>query len=126
MDYCWEYLSVAVQHGVKYIVLPDEINLGNYKYDSNYRQAVVKVTGKESGTFLELKGKSITYGVTMLKDAPNKEGAIAFLDCLLSRMGGLAVLEGMGQPPFIPCRVPTAEMKSLLPAKLQGMVEIKP
>ena len=126
LDYCWEYLSVAVQHGVKYIVLPCEINLGNYKYDSNYRQAVVKVTGKESGTFLELKGKSITYGVTILKDAPNKEGAIVFLQCLFSRTGGLKVLEGMGQPPFIPCRVPTAEMKSLLPAKLQEMVEIKP
>ncbi len=126
LDYCWEYLSVAVQHGVKYIVLPDEINLGNYKYDSNYKQAVVKVTGKEPGTFLELKGKSITYGVTMLKDAPNKEGAIAFVQCLVSRTGGLKVLEVMGQPPFVPCRVPTAEMKSLLPAKLQKMVEIKP
>ena len=126
LDYCWEYLSVAVQHGLKYIVLPDEINLGNYKYDSNYKQAVVKVTGKEPGTFLELKGKSITYGVTMLKDAPNKEGAIAFLGCLLSRSGGLMVLEGMGQPPFIPCRVQSAEMKSLLPESLQPMVEIKP
>ena len=34
---------------------------------TNYRQAVVKVTGKTPGSFLELKGKSITYGVTMLK-----------------------------------------------------------
>jgi molybdate/tungstate transport system substrate-binding protein len=126
MDYCWEYLSVAVQHGLKYIVLPDEINLGNYKFDDNYKQAVVKVTGKTPGSFMELKGKSITYGVTMLKDAPNKEGAIAFLDCLLKPVGGLKVLESMGQPPFIPCRVPTVEMKSLLPAKLQEMVEIKP
>jgi molybdate/tungstate transport system substrate-binding protein len=126
LDYCWEYLSVAVQHGLKYIVLPDEINLGNYKYNSNYKQAVVKVTGKTPGSFMELKGKSITYGVTMLKNSPNKEGAIAFLGCLFSRTGGLMVLEGMGQPPFIPCRVPTAEMKSLLPAKLQKMVEIKP
>ena len=126
MDYCWEYLSVAVQNGLKYIVLPDEINLGNYKFDDNYKQAVVKVTGKTPGSYMELKGMSITYGVTMLKDAPNKEGAIAFLDCLFSRTGGLAVLEGMGQPPFIPCRVPTEEMKSLLPEKLQEMVEVKP
>ena len=51
MDYAWEYLSVAVQHELKYIVLPDEINLGNYNYDEFYAQAVVKVTGKEPGTF---------------------------------------------------------------------------
>jgi molybdate/tungstate transport system substrate-binding protein len=126
LDYCWEYLSVAVQHGLKYIVLPDEINLGNYKFDDIYKEAVVKVTGKEPGTFLELQGQSITYGVTLLKNAPNKEGAIAFLDCLFSRTGGLAVLEAMGQPPFVPCRVTSEEMKSLLPDKLQKVVEVKP
>ncbi|MCP3891259.1 MAG: tungstate ABC transporter substrate-binding protein WtpA [Desulfobulbaceae bacterium] len=125
LDYCWEYSSVAVQHGLKYIVLPDEINLGNYKFDSNYKQASVKVTGKTRGSFMELRGKCITYGVTMLKDAPNKEGAIAFLQCLFTRNGGLMVLKSMGQSPFVPCRIPTAEMKSFLPSKLQQMVEIK-
>jgi molybdate/tungstate transport system substrate-binding protein len=126
MDYCWEYLSVAIQNGLKYIVLPDEINLGNYKFDDNYKQAVVKVTGKTPGSFIELKGKSITYGVTMLKDAPNKEGAIAFLHCMLNPDGGLKVFEAMGQPPFVPGRVPTTEMKSLLPPELKDFVEVKP
>lgn len=126
LDYCWEYLSVAIQHGLKYVVLPDEINLGNSKFDSNYKQASVKVTGKTPGSFMELKGKVITYGVTILKNAPNKQGAIAFLGCLFSRTGGLMVLEGMGQSSFVPCRVPTTEMKALLPAELQKMVAIKP
>jgi molybdate/tungstate transport system substrate-binding protein len=31
----------------------------------------------------------------------------------------------MGQPPFVPCRVPTAEMKSLIPEELQNLVEVK-
>jgi molybdate/tungstate transport system substrate-binding protein len=70
MDYAWEYLSVAVQHGLKYLTLPDEINLGNYKFDPFYSQAVVKVTGKEPGTFMEMKGKSITYGITLIKTPP--------------------------------------------------------
>jgi molybdate/tungstate transport system substrate-binding protein len=36
MDYAWEYLSVAVQHELKYVRLDDHINLGNYKYDKFY------------------------------------------------------------------------------------------
>jgi len=125
MDYAWEYLSVAVQHGLKYVVLPDEINLGNYKQDPFYSQAVVKVTGKKPGEFIEMKGDSVTYGVTLIKNSPNQEAAIAFLKYLLDPEGGLKVLKDQGQPPFIPCRVPTEEMKSLLPAELKGLVEVK-
>ena len=125
MDYAWEYLSVAVQHGLKYIVLPEKINLGNYKEDPFYSQAVVKVTGKKPGEYMEMKGESITYGITLLKDAPNREAALAFLEYMLDPKGGLKILKEQGQPPFVPCRVPTVEMKSLLPAELSKLVEVK-
>ncbi len=125
MDYAWEYLSVAVQHGLKYIILPDQINLGNYKFDELYAGAVVRVTGKKPGTFMNIKGKSCTYGVTLIKDAPNREAAVAFLAYLLDPEGGLKVLREMGQPPFVPCRVPTAAMLGGLPAPLKPLVEVK-
>jgi molybdate/tungstate transport system substrate-binding protein len=125
MDYAWEYLSVAVQHGLRYVVLPDEINLGNYKQDPFYSQAVVKVTGKKPGEYMEMMGESVTYGITLLKDAPNREAAIAFLKYMLDPQGGLKILKDQGQPPFVPCRVPTDQMKSLLPADLRGLVEVK-
>jgi molybdate/tungstate transport system substrate-binding protein len=125
MDYAWEYLSVAVQHGLEYVLLPDEINLGNYKFDDFYSQAVVKVTGKKPGTFMDMKGGSVTYGITMIKDAPNREAAIAFLKYMLDPQGGLKVLKDQGQPPFVPCRVPTDKMKALIPGELQGLVEVK-
>jgi molybdate/tungstate transport system substrate-binding protein len=125
MDYAWEYLSVAVQHGLKYILLPDEINLGNYRFDDFYSQAVVKVTGKKPGTFMEMKGGSVTYGITMIKDAPNREAAVAFLKYMLDPQGGLKVLKDQGQPPFVPCRVPTDKMKALIPGELKGLVEVK-
>ncbi len=125
MDYAWEYLSVAAQHGLKYIVLPDEINLGNYKYDHLYQQAVVKVTGEKPGTFMDMKGDSTTYGVTLIKNAPNREAAIAFLKYMLDPQGGLKVLKDQGQPPFIPCRVPTAKMKASIPSELQNLIEVK-
>ena len=125
MDYAWEYLSVAVQHGLKYIKLPDEINLGNYKMDGFYKQAKVKVTGKKPGTWMTRTGKSCTYGITMVKDGPNPEAAEAFLGYMMDPNGGLKVLKDMGQPPFVPCRVPTEKMKSQLPSSLQKWVEVK-
>lgn len=125
MDYAWEYLSVAVQHGLKYIQLDDHINLGNYKHDTFYKQAKVKVTGKKPNTWTTRTGKSCTYGITLINAAPNKEGAIMFLEYLLNPDGGLKVLKEMGQPPFVPCRVSTEKVLQSLPKPLQKLVEIK-
>ena len=125
MDYAWEYLSVAVQHKLKYLVLPKEINLSDYKLDSFYKNAKVKVTGKKPGSFLTRTGKSITYGITMIKKSPNAKGAELFMSYLLSPDGGLAILKSMGQPPLDPIRVPTKEMSQALPAGLKKLVSVK-
>ena len=124
MDYAWEYRSVAVQHGLKYLALPAEINLGDYKQDDFYSQAKVEVSGSKPGETITRVGKSCTYGVTLVKDAPNPEAAAAFLAYMLDPEGGLKILEDMGQPPFVPARVPTAEMKGKLPAEVQKLVEV--
>ncbi|MEJ2642986.1 MAG: tungstate ABC transporter substrate-binding protein WtpA [Desulfosarcinaceae bacterium] len=126
IDYAWEYLSVAVQHDLKYVILDDHINLGNYSYDDFYAQASVRVTGKKAGTWITRQGRSITYGITLVKDAPNRKGAVAFLAYLLSSEGGLKVLKEMGQPPFTPSRVSDDAVKVSLPVELQGLVEVKP
>ncbi|MCD6271288.1 MAG: tungstate ABC transporter substrate-binding protein WtpA [Deltaproteobacteria bacterium] len=125
MDYAWEYLSVTVQHGLKYIKFPPEINLGDYKHDDFYKQAKVKVTGKKPGQSITRTGKSCTYGITILKGCPNPEAAGAFMEYLMDPKGGLKVLKEMGQPPFIPCRVASEAMKSKLPGALKKLVEIK-
>ncbi|VFQ45866.1 tungstate ABC transporter substrate-binding protein WtpA [Desulfoluna butyratoxydans] len=124
MDYAFEYLSVAVQHGLKYVELPSAVNLGDYRYDDTYKTAEVKVSGKKPGTFITRRGKSCTYGITLVKDAPNKEAAVLFLDYLLNPEKGLKVLEEMGQPPFVPCRVPSDAALSKLPAELKKRVEV--
>jgi len=125
MDYAWEYLSVAVQHDLRFLTLPDEINLGDYAFDDLYKQAVVTVTGKEPGTFMDIRGQSCTYGITLIKNAPNREAAVAFLEYVLDPEGGLKILADMGQPPFIPCRVPTEDMKERLPDTLKDKVAIR-
>ncbi|MGD8368202.1 MAG: extracellular solute-binding protein, partial [Desulfobacterales bacterium] len=121
----WEYLSVAVQHGLKYLQLDDHINLGNYQFDDFYAQAKVKVSGKKPGEWITRTGKSVTYGLTLIKGAANRDGAVLFLDYLLDPEGGLAVLKSMGQPPFVPCRVPTEQMREMLPDPLKARVEVR-
>ena len=125
MDYAFEYLSVAVQHGLKYVNLPSAINLGDYHKDNTYGKASVKVTGKKPGTFITRKGKSCTYGITLLKEAPNREAALLFMDYLLDPAHGLKVLKEMGQPPFEPCRVPRQKAFNALPEPLQKRAEVK-
>ena len=125
MDYAWEYLSVAVQHDLKFVKLDDHINLGNYKYDKYYQQATVKVKGKKPGTQITRVGKSCTYGITLIKNSPNPSGAVKFLEFMLSPDGGLKVLKDMGQPPFVPTRVSSEQVKENLPGNLPKMVEVK-
>jgi len=125
MDYAWDYLSVAVQHELDYVQLDDHINLGNYQYDKFYAQAEVKVTGKKPGTWITRTGQSVTYGITLVKDAPNRDGAVLFLEYMLSPEGGLKVLDDMGQPPFVPCRVGSDAVRQALPGQLGSLVEVK-
>ena len=125
MDYAWEYLSVAVQHDLKYVTLNDHINLGNYQMDPFYKQARVTVTGSKPGTTIDRVGGSITYGLTLLDKAPNPEAAQAFLAYLFDPEGGLAVLESMGQPPFVPVRIPSQDMHRKLPEALKPQVEVR-
>ncbi len=125
MDYAFEYQSVAIQHGLKFIELPNEINLSDYRLDNFYKQAKVKVSGKRPGEFIWKLGKSCTYGITLIKNAPNRKAAISFLEYLLDKNGGLKILDEMGLPPFIPARVPTYKMKARLPEELKRLVEVK-
>ena len=125
MDYAWEYLSVAVQHHLKYVTLDTEVNLRDYTYNDFYKNAQVAVSGKKPGTTITQTGKAITYGITLLKGAQNPEAANLFLQYLLSPNQGLAILRDMGQPPFIPARVPSEEMKKDLSPELQALVEVK-
>lgn len=125
MDYAWEYISVARQHELKYIVLDDHINLSNYQYDAFYKQAQVEVTGKKPGTWITKSGQSCTYGITMIKNAPNPEAAIAFMQFLLSPDHGLQTLEEMGQPPMVPPVIPDPAMTKNMPAEITHLVEVK-
>ena len=78
-DYMFQYKSVAIQHGLKYIELPDEINLSDPSKAEIYKSVSLDVTGKQPGTKIKVTGDYINYSITVLDNAPQKEEAIDFL-----------------------------------------------
>lgn len=110
LDYIFLYKSVAMQHGLKYLVLPDQINLKNPAYASQYALAKVEINGKKPGEKETMKGEPMIYGVTILRKAPNKEAAIAFLAFLLNKEQGMKIMEKNGQPSVIPMSTPNYDL----------------
>jgi molybdate/tungstate transport system substrate-binding protein len=102
IDYLFLYRSVAQQHRLKYVILPDSVNLKNPELSNYYKNAKVKIVGKEPGTSITKTGQPMVYGITVLKNAPNKELALKFIDFILSKQGGLKIMEENGQPSIVP------------------------
>lgn len=123
LDYAWEYLSVARQQQLPYVSLDPRINLGDFHLENVYQQAKIRIPGTTPDTDQELCGASITYGLTIPDNAPNRPAAIAFLEYLFDPQGGLAVLERMGQTPLSPVRLAGPAMEAALPATLRPLVQ---
>ena len=102
LDYAFEYKSVAIQHGLKYIELPGEINLGDPSMNEFYKKACLYLTGKRMGEKIKVCGKAIAYGITSLKNAPHKKLALHFLSFALSRDFGMRIIKECGQKPIYP------------------------
>ncbi len=102
IDYIFLYRSVAGQHKLKYLVLPDSINLKNPDLADFYNTVSVDITGKKPGEIITKTGEPMVYGVTILKNAPNKNEAIKFVEFLLSEEKGMAIMEKNGQSSLIP------------------------
>jgi len=65
IDYLPIYRSVALQHGLRFVELAPEVNLGDPAQVSQYRSARVTVTGKTPGSSLTLVGEPIVYSMTI-------------------------------------------------------------
>ncbi|HBT51468.1 MAG TPA: tungstate ABC transporter substrate-binding protein WtpA [Petrotoga sp.] len=101
LDYIFIYKSVALQHQMPYVELPEQINLKSTKYADFYATASFDVTGKEPGETITQVGQPMVYALTIPKNAPNPKGAIAFIKFVVGPQGR-AILEENGQPPIIP------------------------
>lgn len=102
IDYIFIYRSVAEQHGLEYILLPDSINLKDPELKDFYSSVSIDINGKKPGEFIIRKGEPMVYGVTILNNAPNKKAAISFIKFLLSKNKGIKIIEKNGQPSLVP------------------------
>lgn len=105
IDFLFIYRSVALQHGLGFLRLPPQVNLGDAAQADLYGTAKVEVKGRTPGSYSVVKGSPIQYSVTIPTGAPNRRGALAFLRFLLSPRGR-AVMEKNGQTCMVPalCR----------------------
>lgn len=115
VDYMFQYKSVAIQHGLNFIELPDYINLGNPARNNIYKSVSLEVTGNTPGSKMTVTGDYINYSLSVLKGSVNKEIAVDFVSFLLSREG-LEIFKNSGQAPIIPF---STEQPEMIPEKLK-------
>jgi len=101
IDYMFQYKSVAIQHKLKYIELPKEINLSDPFKNDIYSTVSLDVAGSKPGSKIKVTGDYINYSLTVLDKAPQKEEAINFLEFLLGPEG-MKIFKDNGQDPLIP------------------------
>jgi len=96
LDYAFEYRSVAVQHNLRFVELPPELNLGSPEHADFYAKATIHIMcGTEQEK--EVEGAPIVYGVTIPSTVENREDAVGFIKLLLS-VSGEEVFGRLGQP----------------------------
>ncbi len=119
--------TAATNPDYRYVDLPDELNFSDPAKETQYRQAVVVLPGlgvPKSARTIAVPGSRLAWGITMLKDAPNKQNAIKFLQLLLSPAGTAALKEN-GPDPLTPAQVSSADFNNL-PESLRQLVRVTP
>jgi molybdate/tungstate transport system substrate-binding protein len=95
LDYAFEYSSVAKQHGLEFLELPESIDLSSGNYKDTYKTVKVRKTTTTS------TGEPIFYGLTIPNNAPNPSLAEEFVEYIINEFGRSLLLDS-AQPPVVP------------------------
>ena len=117
LDYAFEYKSVAIQHGLKYVELPDEVNLSNWTLRDYYAQ--VNVTISNGDEMVVIRGSPILYGVTIPSNAEHVDDAISFIEFMLGEKGR-SIISKCGQNPIYPAY---SDHPEKLPEELREFIQ---
>ncbi len=114
LDYAFQYKSVAQQHGLRFVELPDQIDLSSTEYEDDYKKVIVRLGFQRfSAVDTERVGSPIFYAVTIPKNAPQPELAVAFVEFVIGEEGQ-KILGNLEQPSLVP-----AEGSGVVPFALE-------
>ena len=91
LDYIWTYQNLAENDGLKFVKLPDAIDLGNPTDSAVYARASTRVLGKRAGDTVTVRGAPILFAFTIPVQAENRVLAERFIAYLLSPAGRRAL-----------------------------------
>lgn len=95
IDYIFLYKSVAIQHKLPYLKLPDSINLASPFLNEFYSKVSVDVTGNKPGETISQTGEPMIYGLTIPGNSLRPDLAEEFVKFILEK--GLPIIEKLGQ-----------------------------
>ncbi|MCW3140821.1 MAG: tungstate ABC transporter substrate-binding protein WtpA [Methanophagales archaeon] len=114
LDYAFEYRSVAVQHNLAFVDLPEPIDLSKVGYADFYKK--VKLETADGKTKI---GKPIVYGITVPTNAENPELGLEFVKFVIGD-AGQKIFSDKGQSPIVP-----PEGSGNLPEELKSLVYVE-
>ena len=122
LDYIYCYRSIAEQNKLPFLAFPPEIDFSDAGRGEYYAGATVEVSGNKPGERLKLKGMPILYGLTIPKEAPDREEAEEFVEFMLSPQGQ----QIMQKRYLMTISPPLASDRGRLPDRLRSKVEQMP
>jgi tungstate transport system substrate-binding protein len=117
VDYAFEYSSVAIQSGLKYVKLPSAIDLSDPAKMAIYQ--IMQVKRPSGTTTVTETGMPIVYAVTVPAGAKTPDLGYEFIK-LLAGNDGQAVLNADGQTPVVP-----AEAYGSVPDAIKLVITVK-
>ncbi len=110
IDFIFLYKSVAVQHGLNYLQLPDSLSLGNFDLNNWYNKVSIETLGTKPGETITEFGEAMVYGLTIPFKTENPELAKRFVKFVLDPKKGQQILKNLGQDPVVDFNNPYIEL----------------
>jgi molybdate/tungstate transport system substrate-binding protein len=107
LDYIWTYENLAASMALRYVKLPDDVDLGTPAESAAYARASTRVLGRRVGDTLVVRGRPILFGVAIPRSAAHAAVAERFVAYLLSPEGRRILRRERFDPLDIPILVGT-------------------